>query len=745
MTAGLGEFVETTYGLQGFENRKLAGYANKNYRITRGRDIYLLKTYEDQSLFDVLLGENLLLHHLYSNGINVPTAVKGVDGQEIYQHNGIIVRLLTYLTGKFWGDIQPTERQCLLLGRTLANLDKKLIDYRNSGIESKRLTWDLANFEAAFQSIDHISNPSRKKLVLHFHSQFKSNVEPIWAELPKQIIHNDANEWNILLQENQIGLIDFGDSVYTARVCEIAIAMTYVIMKTRTLNEALVVLKGYSEGVEISEEEIDALYYLIGGRLCLSVLHSAYSIKQDPDNEYLLISEEPAWKMLEYWLTVNPRYATQLFYEAAGKKKAIPEAKYLLSKRQSHLSNSLSTSYSNPIYMDSAAFQYMYDKQGNTYLDAYNNIPHVGHQHPVVTEAAVRQLKRLNTNTRYLYDELTDYAEKLLSRFPDQLCKVFFVNSGSAATDLALRLANVATGRKEIAVMEHGYHGNSAAGISVSHYKYAHKGGDGKQDHILELPLPDFIRGEFLNKSEDEYIESVLNVLQTPEVSPGAFIAEPIIGCGGQIPLPKGLLNSVYQVIREKGGVCISDEVQVGFGRMGRAFWGYELYNVIPDIVILGKPMGNGHPIGAVVTTAAIADAFDNGMEFFSSFGGNPVSCAIGLAVLEVIEQEELQRNALRSGDYFKGMLKELGSEFATIADVRGEGLFLGVEILNPEGQPGTKAASQVKDQLRDNCILVSTDGPYDNVIKMKPPLCFNSENAEQVVEKMRELLIDLF
>ena len=222
-----------------------------------------------------------------------------------------------------------------------------------------------------------------------------------------------------------------------------------------------------------------------------------------------------------------------------------------------------------------------------------------------------------------------------------------------------------------------------------------------------------------------------------------AFIAEPIVGCGGQVPLAKGYLKEIYSAIRKQGGVCISDEVQTGFGRLGDVFWGYEMYDVVPDIVILGKPMGNGHPIGAVVTTDEIAEAFNNGMEFFSSFGGNPVSCAIGQSVLDVIEEEQLQQNAKEVGGYYLSQLWELQQKHKFIGDVRGLGLFIGFELVKDRLtlEPDTKLAQKIKNELRDKFILVSTDGPYDNVIKSKPPLCFSKENVDEVTEAINSIL----
>jgi 4-aminobutyrate aminotransferase-like enzyme len=345
-------------------------------------------------------------------------------------------------------------------------------------------------------------------------------------------------------------------------------------------------------------------------------------------------------------------------------------------------------------------------------------------------------MARLNTNTRYLYRSLENYAGKLLSKFPPSLNKVFFVNSGSAATDLAVRLIKAHTGRESFAVLDHAYHGNTQSAVSLSPYKFNRKGGKGKPDQTQIIGLP---HGEAGPGLEDFGKLSGI----------GAFFAEPIPGCAGQVMLNRTYMQTLYREVRAQGGVCVSDEVQTGFGRVGHAFWGYELYDVVPDLVLLGKPMGNGHPMGAVVCTAEIAKSFETGMEFFSSFGGNPVSCEIGLAVLEIIEEEELQENARKVGDY---LLNELSDIFLSpghasrvtrhVSDVRGSGLFLGIEFVKDPAtmEPDPVAAREIVYEMKDRGFLLSTDGPHDNVIKFKPPICFTLENARELVENFRSI-----
>jgi 4-aminobutyrate aminotransferase-like enzyme len=297
--------------------------------------------------------------------------------------------------------------------------------------------------------------------------------------------------------------------------------------------------------------------------------------------------------------------------------------------------------------------------------------------------------------------------------------------------------------KKKIMVMEHGYHGHTNTGIQISAYKYQATAGVGQSTETIETPLPKVFGSGLIDDGSSGKKFSQRTIEQIAENSGdiAAFIAEPIVGCGGQVPLAKGYLKAVYPKIREQGGLCISDEVQVGFGRLGDVFWGYELYGVIPDIVIIGKPMGNGHPMGAVITTEEVMRSFEKGPEFFSSFGGNPVSCAIGLSVLNVIEEEGLMDHAKKIGNYLKAQLRGLQKSHSIIGDVRGYGLFLGLELNKADGQPHTELASLLKNKLREHYILVSTDGPYENVIKIKPPLSFNQYNCDELVSRIDTIL----
>lgn len=750
----LEQFLQKEFGFRSPWIKKLVGYDNSNYLIRNEDSRFVFKEYRySKSLFDVLLAENEVLNVLKDCGFgDFPEPIPFSDGSFVKRvligDENHIYRMLTFLEGDFLGDTSPTLDLAFDIGAFTAKMDIKLKPLESYVLKARELEWDLKYFLRNKRHLQFIENVYNKNLVYYFFQQFQLHVVPILPKLRKQVVHNDVNEWNILLKNNKVvsGLIDFGDVTYSPLINEVAIAMTYIAYdKENPLEWAIASLKGYHSKNPIQEQEIEVLYYLIAARLCTSVCNSANAKNKHPENTYTSVSEDFAWSMLHKWIKLNPINVLQEFRTVIGLPNTIESSvKMPIAQRHKHLSPILSLSYKEPIQMVGSAFQYMYDAHGNTFLDAYNNIPHVGHCHPRVVEAGQKQMGTLNTNTRYLYDLLPHYAEALLRKFPKSLNKVFFVNSGSAASDLAIRMAKIHTGKQHIMVMEHGYHGNTQTAIDISDYKFNNKKGQGQKDDILKTTLPDAYRGKYGNKGE-LYAQDAIIKLGEELQTVAAFIAEPIVGCGGQVPLAAGYLKYLYPEIRKHRGLCISDEVQTGFGRLGDFYWGFEMHDVVPDIIILGKPMGNGHPIGAVVVTDEIAASFEKGVEFFSSFGGNPVSCAIGLSVLQVIEEEELQQNAKEVGDYYQQKLRKLQEKHPVIGDVRGSGLFIGIDIVHAgTKKTNNELAQYLKNELRHEHILISTDGPDDSVLKTKPPLCFTKNNVDTVINAIDTILSNL-
>ncbi len=857
----------------------------------------------------------------------------------------------------------------------MARLDRALEGFTH--LEQKRpLKWNAANaIEVVEEAIALVSTDERRELLRHYLELIEHEVAPGLSSLPTGVIHNDANDYNLLVEGGEIsGILDFGDMIESAVVCELANACAYVMFgKADPLRAARAVTAGYHQERPLREDEIRLLFPLIATRLAMSVAISARQFRDEPEKEYLRVSEASAWKLLSRlrgesprlahygfrWacgLSPHPRaaavtahlesvsrasvlpwdagseaihifdlgvgssttastealfsemaregarlgigrydearllYTTEAFRAKNGEPRTVhlgidlfveagteiraplggrvhsfalndapldygptillehettagdrfytlyghlsvdsleglergktvrrgetlarvgsyevngnwpphlhfqivldlldkegdfpgvaapserdlwlglsPEPGGLLGlpagarapredpeslrrERRERISGNLSLSYEEPLHIVRGSGAFLYDSVGRPYLDMVNNVCHVGHSHPRVVEALSRQAAVLNTNTRYLHRNIVDLAFRLTSRFPPPLEVAFFVNSGSEANDLALRLARARTGRKDTLVLDGAYHGNLTSLIEISPYKFDGPGGEGAPPYVHKLDMPDGYRGRHRRSDPaygDRYVEdaeAVLRSLVARGTPAGAVIAEAILSCGGQIVLPPGYLASLFRAVRETGGVAIADEVQVGFGRVGSRFWGFDAEDAVPDIVTMGKPFGNGHPLGCVVTTREVAQAFETGMEYFNTFGGNPVSCAVGLAVLEVLEGERLQENARAMGELLLEGLRSLQSRHPILGDVRGRGLFLGFEMVKDPGTlaPAAAEASALVNRMKEEGVLLSTDGPLHNVIKIKPPLVFSSANADFFLTRLEGIL----
>lgn len=424
----------------------------------------------------------------------------------------------------------------------------------------------------------------------------------------------------------------------------------------------------------------------------------------------------------------------------------------LIALRRAHLNPALSLAYRMPLKIVRGDGACLYDEAGRGYLDLVNNVCHVGHCHPDVVAAGQRQMALLNTNTRYLHDGLVDYAQALLATFPPELCVLFLTNSGTEANDLALRLARAHSGARDVVVLDHAYHGHSPSMIELSPYKFNGRGGQGRADHVQVVPMPDAYResagpaGQHARPHHPLAMARALEAIHARGSSLAAFFCESMPGCGGQVELPEGFLASSYAQVRAAGGVCVADEVQTGFGRVGSHWWAFQRQGVVPDIVTLGKPMGNGHPVGAVVARREVAASFATGMEYFNTYAGNPVSCAVAQAVLAVIEREDLRRNATVVGTRLLDGLRRLQQQHALIGDVRGAGLFIGAELVLDRATrvPATREAGEVVERLIGHGILLSTDGPRDNVLKIKPPMVISTAQADHFLAALDEVLASL-
>ncbi|MCB5972437.1 aminotransferase class III-fold pyridoxal phosphate-dependent enzyme [Flavobacterium psychrophilum] len=747
------------YGL--FVSAKmLNGYDELNYLLTDiNNKQFILKVSDENQPFLFLDAQVKIIKHLSNSSIsnNFQQFCINNQGDELtaVENEGkkYYLRILSFLEGDFWVD--KLEKSNILysqLGHFLGTMDKSLQDFSHTAMH-RQYTWDISRASDANDRLKYIKNHEKRRIASYFLLQFDTEVLPKIHTLRHAYIHNDANDYNVLVDDNTVtGLIDFGDMVYTALINNLAIACTYAMLSHEDpLSAATLIVKGYHESYALTTQELDVLYYLIAGRLCISVTQSAFNGSLDTNNDHHFITEKPAWDLLYKLIKINPIKAQDNFRKTCGFEGVISNDNYsdLLEKRHKYLGKNLSIGYKENLKIVKGALQYLYDDKGKTYIDCVNNPSHVGHCHPVVVRSMQKQIATLNTNTRYLNNTILEYAEKLTATLPPQLCVCYFVNSGSEANDLAIRMSRHFTKQKDIIVLDHAYHGTSTVAMEMSPYKFDSKGGSGKMPWIHKATNPDLYRGEFKYGDENagqKYaadVQRIIENLDKENKAPAVFICETLLGVGGQMPLPKNYLKTVYNQVRKAGGVCIADEVQVGFGRVGDAFWGFELQDVIPDIVVLGKPIGNGHPLAAVIVTNEIADAFNNGLEYFNTFGGNPVSMAAGLAVLNVIQEEEMQAHAKEVGNYLIDGLNTLMQKHTIISDVRGHGLFIGAEMVKDRTtmEPAITEIDIVVEKMKEKGYLLSTDGPLHNVLKIKPPMPFSKQNATEMVQLLDVIL----
>lgn len=786
--AAASEVARELYGLDASAS-PLPSERDQNFLLEpRGADLvrFVLKIANAGDDRALLEAQGAAAAHLAAHGVTSFRVVASTGGEPIAvlpprfggRH---LVRLVTWLQGATLASV-PHHSPALLedLGRQIGALDRALASFDHPALH-RDFYWDLANgLSLVRRHLGLVPDAAFAALVARTAARIERDDAPRFARLRRSIVHNDANDHNVVVADGAdldrrhqrvVGLIDFGDMVHTFTVADLAIAIAYAVLDTpNPLRVAEAIAGGYHQVHPLAEDEIAVLFGLVLLRLCVSVCVAADQQRQRPGDAYVTVSQEAIRRSLPALAAIPPRLAEAAFRRACGlpfdshiitgvaesaPPPAVPawrDRSHTLAERRRLIGSNVRLGYREPLKVVRGWMQYLYDDTGRQYLDAYNNVPHVGHSHPRVVQAAAEQMRVLNTNTRYLHDNLIRYAERLVLTLPDPLRVCYFVNSGSEANELALRLARAHTRQRGLIVLDAAYHGNTTTLVSISPYKFNGPGGEGRPSWVRTVPIPDVYRGPFKNddaRAGEKYAKCVGAAID--ELHGGGdgfcgYIAESAPSVGGQIIFPPGYLDAAYRAVRAAGGVCIADEVQTAFGRLGSSFYAFEAQRVVPDIVVLGKPIGNGHPLGAVVTTRDIAASFDNGMEFFSTFGGNTVSCAVGIAVLDVVEGEGLQEHARRVGEDLSGRLRGLIDRHAIVGDVRGSGLFLGVELVRDRAtlEPAAKEASLVVNRLREEGILIGTDGPHANVLKIRPPMPFNEADAELLAQTLDRVLSEL-
>ncbi len=642
------------------------------------------------------------------------TSVAGPDGTHF-------VRLFDRVHGRLGGP-ELDDGAVRDYGATHARLGLALRSFFHPAA-GRELLWDLARAAGLREHATAIEDPQRRALVELVLDRYDEHVAPRWPYLRAQIVHGDLNLDNVLLDERGriSGIVDFGDLSHTALVGDVAVAIASLI-RGRQLDDVFrvgrIAVDGYESRVPFEPIEREVLGDLVAARLAAIVVISAWRVARYPENAtYIQSWDDDSWRLLELVGELGcERFSTELGAEPAS------VATGELVRRRGEAVGAMLTrlTYEEPVHVVRGEGVWLVDADGRRLLDAYNNVPVVGHCHPRVSEAVVRQTRRLNTHARYLYEPLVQLAERLLESMPPEagLDTVLLVNSGSEANDIAWRVASGVTGRRGAVVTQHAYHGVTAAIADLSPEEWP----DGfAAPNVARIPV-------------DAGGADVAAAAATLDGLAATFVDAGLTADGIHPPTPERLA-AIVEATHAAGGLFVADEVQVGYGRSGEHLWAFAHLGVRPDFVTLGKPMGNGYPVAAVLTRRELVEEFAFARRVFSTFGGNPVAAQAALAVLDVIRDERLVGYAQRIGALLRERLEELAAQHESVVAVRGLGLLLGVELDEPE------RARRVVDGLRRDGVLIGRTGPRDDVLKIRPPLVFGEEHVQLLVEALEAAL----
>jgi 4-aminobutyrate aminotransferase-like enzyme/Ser/Thr protein kinase RdoA (MazF antagonist) len=642
------------------------------------------------------------------------TTIDGPDGTHF-------VRLFERLHGHDGGPELP-DSAVRDYGTTHARLNLALRSFFHPGA-GRHLLWDLAYAADLRPLTRSITDTARRRLVEDVLDRYDARVAPRWPRLRLQVVHGDLNLDNVLLDDagRISGIVDFGDLSYSAQVGDFAIGLASLI-RGRPLDDvfrvARIGIDGYEARLPFEREELEVLGDLVATRLAAIVVISAWRVERYPENaEYIQAWDDDSWRLLE----LIGEIGGDRFSQELGAERTPVRTSELAQRRADAFGSVLTRlTYTEPVHVERGEGAWLIDADGRRLLDAYNNVPVVGHCHPRVTEAVVRQTRRLNTHARYLYEPLVELGERLLATMPPEagFDSVMLVNSGSEANDIAWRIATGVTGRDGAIVTHHAYHGVTAATADFSPEEWPQ---GFEPEHVGRIPAEG--GGEAVAETSERLASAGHPVGAT-------FIDAGLTSDGIHPPTPERLAE-IVQATHDAGGLFVADEVQAGYGRSGRHLWAFAQLGVTPDFVTLGKPMGNGYPAAALITRREIVDQFAFARRVFSTFGGNPVAAQAALAVLDVVEDDRIVPHAARVGELLRGRLEELRERHHSIVAVRGLGLLVGVELDEPE------RASAVVDAMREAGVLIGRTGPRDDVLKIRPPLVFGGEHVDVLIQAL--------
>ena len=760
------QVVRELYGIEG-EFSRLYSERDQNFRVrTADGAEYVLKfanSDEDPGVLDM---QHQALAHIEARDpdLPVPRVIHTRDGAmsstiDDLDGKAHIVRLLSFMPGIDLTDITLTPKALRALGATTARLDKALRSFFHpSG--NHVLLWDLKRLPDMRHNTDAIEDPGQRRKIEEVIDHFTDEVLPLLGDLRWQIIHNDVNSSNVLVAEDDheciAGIIDYGDMVHAPLVCDVAIAAGGFNHHTDDPVSAICeVAAGFDGVTPLEAEEVDLIYDLVMAREASIILICTWRIANPTGSkEHLEDAVAKSWPVFDQLLaagreTTRARLRSALMFPPycprpgeVDQAEADAVLDEMLERRRRLLGPKQDLFYDRPIHMVRGEGIWLYDATGRAYLDAYNNVPHVGHSHPHVLRSITRQYAALCTNTRYVYGNILDYAERLGATIPDGPRVCVFVNSGSEANDIGWRMAKMHTGKSGAIILEKAYHGGTDA---IDAFSPLDRPVDEIPAHIRTIVTPDTYRGEFRGDDAAERYaadaDRAIAELDEAGYGVGAVMIDSSFINHGIIDVPEGYLKSVVDKVRAAGGVFIADEVQAGFGRMGSHMWGCQTHGVEAEIVTLGKPIGNGLALAAVITTPEILASFTEKTGYFSTFGGNPVACAAGNAVLDVIEDEQLLANAMETGEYLRQGLRALAQRHPMIGDVRGAGMIAGVELVRDRAtlEPAKEETKRVINAMKEKGVLVGREGYHGNVLKIRPPMVFKPDNADFLIEALDE------
>jgi 4-aminobutyrate aminotransferase-like enzyme/Ser/Thr protein kinase RdoA (MazF antagonist) len=755
------EVARASFGVHGAA-RPLVSERDQNFAIVqtdgRGWVLKISNPAEDRGVVEMEVAAAERIAEV-DPSLPVPRARPALDGGPIARVDldgrSHLVRLLPLLPGRNARpeELEPASVQ--QIGQVVARIGHALRAFFHPAA-GRVILWDQQRLPLLFEHAMLVEPGPRRELLERVIDRFSERVLPMLPRLRSQVIHNDVTLDNLLIDQegNVTGIIDFGDMAHTALVLDVPATLQSLVREREDIFVvAAPFLRGYTSILPLEEIEAELLGDLLAGRMAQTVLISAFRTRRYPANTYIHGWAEPAWVLLDQLRAVgldeaNRRLARMARRPPEGNRTGgWPSDDELLARRQRVLGTALEPlSYRRPLHLVRGDGTWLEDAEGRRYLDAYNNVPVVGHSHPRVVEAIARQAATLNTNTRYLHAHVVELAERLTASMPDGLDTVMFVNSGSEANDLAWRLATTFTDGDAGLVTDWAYHGVTSVIADLSSSEWP----NGEQPASVETFAPPgtyrgpYASGDATAVARDQVGRAVARLAERGRRPAALYLDSLFTSDGIFVPSPAAVQEMVATA-RSAGALYVADEVQCGHGRTGDDMWGFRAWNVTPDIVTLGKPMGNGHPVAAVITRAEIVEGFAAVTTFFSTFGGNPVACAAALAVLDVLDEERLISQAAEIGARLRPLLGQLAQRHAAIGDVRGRGLMAGVELVRPaDGSPAPDLAQRVKDEMRERGVLIGTTGREGNVLKIRPPLCIAAEEGELIVGRLDEALTAL-